>query len=378
MKSRNVLLTRPFIDRMTGASLGVNRILDDVVICPPTNVHGNFVDPNPWGYTIDRHRYHYGTSRWYTSFSNFQKDIPYRLPYGPPGNGGVSIPPYNRTDLYNSALSRAYDKLRGDLDLAVDLAERAQTYRMFRQLRRWERYLGGWGPRRWANEWLEYQYGWRPLLSSCYGAANELVGNKTQRKNRTITSVAKETFSDFRTRRGFANIGQVDMLTTCKGKAGCRITLWYEAAGGILDAARWSSLNPVSIAWELMPYSFVVDWFYDIGSTLRNLETSYLYNRFVSGYIDELYAVEAKEEFHSWGQPFTEVYQYDTKAYRRRIEFSRSVLSSAPLPQLPQFKVKLGWQRWISAWALSSQVLLGRSVNPNRLRRELTVPRGKP
>jgi hypothetical protein len=272
-------------------------------------------------------------------------------------NVGVEFPPYHRDALYNQALSNVYEKIRGDLDLSVDIAESAQTRRMFRELGRWERYLGRWNPRRWANEWLQYQYGWKPLLKSCYGAATELrqhVAEKTQK----FTGSASQSFTDFKTpQRPFFNTF-TEILTQCKGKEGCRIVLFYKPRQN--DLARWTSLNPVSIAWELMPYSFVVDWFIDIGSTLRNLETSFLYNQYVTGYVDELYAVQCKEDVDFFVQPFVNVYQFKSKGYRRRIEFNRTVLTSAPTPRLPQFKVKLGWQRWVSAWALSSQILLGR------------------
>lgn len=126
------------------------------------------------------------------------------------------------------------------------------------------------------------------------------------------------------------------------------------------DLARWTSLNPISIAWELMPYSFVVDWFYDIGSTLRNFETALLYNQYVTGYVDELYVAVSKEDVDLKKRPAFQGYRYRSKGYRRKIDFNRSVLTSAPLPRKPQWKVSMGWQRWMSAWALSSQVLLGR------------------
>lgn len=358
MKARNNSYSLPQIDSMSGTSLGTSVVLTDQVQCIETSIKGNFTDANPWGYVVDRHRRHYGYGRFYTNRANYLSDKPYRTPYGPVGSGEsatVTIPPYDKSLLYNQALSRVYDKLRGDLDLAVDIAESHQTKRMFGELARWERYLGGWGPRRWANEWLQYQYGWKPLIRSCYGAATELR-NFVAKKQR-ITGSAKQPFSDFKTKRSYANLFQVDMVTNCRGKAGCRIVLDYTRKEN--DLARWSSLNPVSIAWELMPYSFVVDWFFDVGSTLRNLETSFLYSQYVTGYMDELYAVECKEVADFADQPFAEVYWWKSKAYRRRIEFSRTVLTSAPMPRLPQFKVKMGWQRWISAWALTSQILLG-------------------
>jgi hypothetical protein len=40
----------------------------------------------------------------------------------------------------------------------------------------------------------------------------------------------------------------------------CRITgFWALTTGGLNSVAGYTSLNPVSIAWELVPYSFVAD-----------------------------------------------------------------------------------------------------------------------
>jgi hypothetical protein len=123
----------------------------------------------------------------------------------------------------------------------------------------------------------------------------------------------------------------------------------------------------VSLAWELIPYSFVVDWFVDVGSYLRNLETALLYRKFVtSGYVSELYAFEGSEvginkangyaigsgkSNENWAR-FLNV-----KAKIRRVQFARTKLSSYPLPRLPTFKVALGSQRLFSAAALLRQLL---------------------
>ena len=43
-------------------------------------------------------------------------------------------------------------------------------------------------------------------------------------------------------------------------------------------------LNPLSVAWELVPYSFVADWFLPVGSYLNNLDYD-LGLRFLKGWI---------------------------------------------------------------------------------------------
>lgn len=355
----------------TPAATGVHTY-DDVVVCPPTNVKGDFHTPNNWSYSIDRHRFHYGTWNWYVDKAHYLSRQPYKWGYGWLG-AAVPIPPWNRTILYNQALSRVYEKIRGSLDLSIDIAESDQTRKMFKALAKWERYLGKWNPRRWANEWLEYQYGWRPLLSDCYDAAHELR-RKVEKHEMVITGAAKEKLQSLVLTQLVVNTN-LKIPYEVKGVAGCKFKLSYSPKS--VDLARWTSLNPISIAWELMPYSFVVDWFIDIGGALRSYESAVLYNSYVKGYVDELFAVDVKTKYNLlWGQPATEVYEYSASARRKNVQFQRSVLNSAPTPRMPQWNVSMGWQRWVSAWALSSQILLGRKTDGKFP--EDHVPRGQP
>jgi hypothetical protein len=73
----------------------------------------------------------------------------------------------------------------------------------------------------------------------------------------------------------------------------------------------------------------------------------------------------------------TEWYEYSATARRKNVQFQRSVLNSAPTPRLPEWNVSMGWQRWVSAWALSSQVLLGKSKSAGKWIED-QVPRGQP
>lgn len=126
------------------------------------------------------------------------------------------------------------------------------------------------------------------------------------------------------------------------------------------DLARWTSLNPASIAWELTPYSFVVDWFLDIGGTLRNFETAVLsQGSFHHGYIDYLMYYDSDQEFVYLGSHGGAVDGDDIIVSGNLYEsdFVREVLTSYPYPRLPSFNAKLGWQRLLSAAALLTTAL---------------------
>ena len=124
------------------------------------------------------------------------------------------------------------------------------------------------------------------------------------------------------------------------------------------DASRWSSLNPISLGWEVIPYSFVADWFLDVGGFLRALETGWLYaNRFRKGYYSESYWWKGKEACANYLQVTGTGYRLvSATALLKQVEFKRTLLASYPLPRLPTFKVDLSSNRMISMAALIRQL----------------------
>lgn len=338
-------------------------------VTPGTLVHGNFRDPNNWSYTIHQEMQFRGAYLWHNGGPS-----PYTsIILGSYGNTSWAPgkPAWNRSLVYNRALEKLNSKVRGGLDLAVDLAEGGQTMRMIRavaRVKRWATNPRNWSTKDIANGWLQWQYGWRPLLSDVYEAADD-----TQRKVRKALTHVVGSCTMPNRRNDRYNGYQIDRSTPCSvvrrgdGRQACRIVLTLTPREDTWDFGQWSSLNPVSLAWELIPYSFVVDWFVDVGSYLRNLETALLYGKFVtSGYVSELYAYEGNEVGinqangyatgnGSWSTAWTQF--LSVKAKIRHIEFARSTLSSYPLPRLPTFKVALGSQRLFSAASLLRQLL---------------------
>ena len=60
---------------------------------------------------------------------------------------------------------------------------------------------------------------------------------------------------------------------SCKGTVKEKWTLVYEMTEQLSTPRSLGLTDPLSVAWELIPYSFVVDWFYPIGTYLENLNT---------------------------------------------------------------------------------------------------------
>lgn len=273
----------------------------------------------------------------------------------PSGYLNIVQPPMD--DLYQLAIAKLNDATRGSLDLSIDLAEAGKTAKMLKVTDQIVDYtkltLSRFGPvKALSSGWLAWQYGLRPLLGTVYGLADEnlrVVINRSQ---------------DFRVRVSESIVNpevQTDSLwgiLSFRGNGTLKrsITLGIRLRTDQFDPTRFTSLNPVSIAWELLPFSFVYDWFLNVGGYLRNMETYLLYNnRFVSGYRTDL-----KAGSFSLTRPYAASNGYsNTQGDVKVVEIRRSVLTSYPVPQLPSFRASLGSSRLLSSAALVGQ-LLGR------------------
>jgi len=258
--------------------------------------------------------------------------------------------------------SKLTEQVRGDLDVSVDLAEAGKTAKMLNVGRSVVDYTKGFFNKYGAlktvgNAWLEYTYGVKPLLSTIYGAAEEnlrVVINKTEHVTARVAKTFKPDYVTIMTMWG-----PRDFPTT--GSVKRAWSYGMDLRTDQHDWNRWSSLNPAAIAWELMPYSFVVDWFLNIGGYLRNAETYFLYSsRFRSGYRTILTACDLSWDLHVTSIPgFRSVNDSYTGNAKLRI-IERMVLPQYPVYTFPSFRASLGSSRLLSTAALLAQQLEGR------------------
>lgn len=126
-----------------------------------------------------------------------------------------------------------------------------------------------------ADSWLALQYGWLPLISDVKGSAELLAQHMTGKPLRWAIRASKK--SD----RSRSSTG---LLPWVGGYAWGKYTekVWEQAeyrTGYLVELtnpdlatlAQTGLDNPALLAWELLPYSFVVDWFYRVGDYLQAL-----------------------------------------------------------------------------------------------------------
>lgn len=154
-----------------------------------------------------------------------------------------------------------------------------------------------------ANRWLEYQYGWKPLLKDIHDIYGILQGQIACPLVLSSKGFAKRGFNH-------VNVPYLDnniwYNASTKAEQICQVKLYAE-----LDSLAWRTasqldlVNPLSIGWELVPFSFVLDWFMPVGNMLEAL-TARAGLKFVSG--SRTYVTSGTKEFRSywtaWGAPW--------------------------------------------------------------------------
>jgi len=116
-----------------------------------------------------------------------------------------------------------------------------------------------------AQRWLELQYGWKPLLSDVYESARafEKLSNRPRTTSLRVSNFVEKEH----------NISQSPSNYSLIMKYHASKSIIYEMSENISVQRSLGLLDPASLAWELLPFSFVADWFIPIGTYLENLNT---------------------------------------------------------------------------------------------------------
>lgn len=134
---------------------------------------------------------------------------------------------------------------------------------------RWRNADGGVSARHWASSlWLETYFGWLPMINDVHDALTILsdpIRNLVDVKGKS-TSQAQEFFQDYRASDGRGELYRGNTRSRANYYAKVEVT-----NPNLFLANRMGLVNPASIAWELVPFSFVVDWFTNVGQIIESM-----------------------------------------------------------------------------------------------------------
>lgn len=338
---------------------------------------GDKVNPTPWSFNKETLRYPRGVIR------STNKSFPGgSVQFSTVTRSGVlsdyslqrALDPSDANVAYSAALKKLYDKIRqSNANLAVDGAEWRQTAKMLataveavrsplkffgrevRELARsrtWKRKLNG--P---ASAWLQYTYGWAPLA----GSITDLINIAYREAYKPLTIVGKGMNGRETSRILSSPIYDGTRTYAWKGThvTRKRIQATYMISNpDLVHLSSITTLNPALIAWELVPFSFVGDWFIDISGYLELLEASWGYGLTLKNVGISTLVVETSSGHVGESYTVSGTYSSGFARYSAEVtNFNRTVQYSWPKPIVPSFRIDLGWRRLLSAGALIHQLL---------------------
>jgi hypothetical protein len=117
-----------------------------------------------------------------------------------------------------------------------------------------------------GDKWLELHLGWEPLINDIYGTCEQL-----SREFEPITARGSA--------HAYDRYETVQNLTLSKNTKGAGIYVGHrcQCDTRVINPnqallASLGLINPVQVAWNSVPYSFVVDWFVDLSGFIGGLD----------------------------------------------------------------------------------------------------------
>lgn len=123
-----------------------------------------------------------------------------------------------------------------------------------------------------ANKWAEYRWGWMPLYQDVYNSL-ELLQTNYKRKRRVTTTKELKNETKSTHLSGLGNAWPLSIRDgfQLNGKGSARFVIAY---GEPQLLSSFGISNPALLAWELLPYSFVVDSFLNVGKWISTWDAT--------------------------------------------------------------------------------------------------------
>ncbi len=163
--------------------------------------------------------------------------------------------------------------------------------------------FGGYGPGSQsdavARGWLELQYGWMPLLSDIYGTIEHI--QKMYSKTEYVTVKYGSSIQEDSQVTDFVGDEFVDITSVkLKYQSNGIVKLRRTDSSGVRTAVELGFTNPALVAWEKVPFSFLVDYLVPVGTYLSQFDSTIGWS-FVDGSLTNFSQLTAKKERFSSG-----------------------------------------------------------------------------
>lgn len=164
-----------------------------------------------------------------------------------------------------------------------------------------------------SRYWLAYMYGVKPLMKDMHDAMEQIRSKVSRPMLERVDTYAKDEY-----RKVHTPLSSVD-FTPCRvedyAMYKVRALGYFKLRNDLLQSSlgAYGFTNPLGVAWELTPYSFVVDWWVNVGEVIQTLDNSIYFDSAgcTIQYIHTLYASRTGEHLGATGT-------YTWKQYTRK------------------------------------------------------------
>lgn len=200
-----------------------------------------------------------------------------------------------------------------------------------------------------AQNWLALQYGWKPLISDIYGVVELYHKKRSERpiyeRVRVVTPLS--AFGS-----GTRETTAYSLFGTCEDRMDLTMgaTFSYRGSQVTKTLAEIGISNPLLLAWELLPWSFVADWFIPVGGFLELLDATNGVD-FVQGFTLDFRKTTYRSQLTYKSRGDMYVTGQGTSS-QEVVDVARSYMTSFPSPAFPSFRDPYTHTRFANAYAL--------------------------
>lgn len=283
------------------------------------------------------------------------------------GSSFLAAPAVDATAMINQAITEAWASItHSEVDGLVSLAEANKTISSFMQIARRMVKIGlrlrkgklmelakELSPKELSDRWMEGRYAIRPTVYDACGFAKAFVKwkesilplRRTWRCNLSATDVASQsnilTYSGGTNGSGGRVYANKYSSRTVTVRAGVLTELEK-----VIEAQYFGLDRPFEMMWELVPYSFVVDWFLNIGKVIASWSPNYGLRTLASwctttDVVDQWITL-ASSDVGTWTHPYELVDSFTvTGGYLRKTSTNVARVINPDRPILPTWNVRL-------------------------------------
>lgn len=219
-----------------------------------------------------------------------------------------------------------------------------------------------------TQDWLAFQYGLLPLMSDAYGIMAALDERekadshfyRSYQKTKVgqlINAEREDLYQMYVLRANGINV--IYRTSTFYGvSAECQFEIENDL---IANLGSLGVINPAVLAWELLPFSFVVDWFLPVGNYLNAMDATAGW-KFLSGSVSKVAKLEGSivgmrsTFWHHLPKGMSAEVENLSRAPSRLFKFERQVMSNFPGPRMPEWKNPITLGHFANASALLVQL----------------------